>query len=42
MLGALRLPALVKLPDANFELFLFAAEISRVGDDELWVGGVVS
>jgi hypothetical protein len=38
MFRALRFPALVKLPDANFELFLLAAEISRIGDRELRVG----
>jgi hypothetical protein len=41
MLGALRFPALVKLPDANFELFLFPSEISFIGDHKFLVGGSV-
>ncbi len=38
---ALCLSALVKLPDPDFELFLFASEISRIGDHQLLVGGAV-
>ncbi len=38
---ALCFPTLMKLPDPDFELFLFAPEISRIGDDQLLVGGVV-
>ncbi len=39
---AVRLPALVKLPDASVELYLFSGEISFVGDHKLFVGGAVS
>jgi len=38
---ALRFPALVKLPNANFKLFSFPAEISLIGDHKLLVGGTV-
>lgn len=38
---ALRFPALMKLPDANFELFLFSIEISRIGDHQLLISGAV-
>lgn len=41
MFCALRFPALVKLPNANFELLLFSMEISRIGDHKFLVGGVV-
>jgi len=39
MLCALRFPALMKLPDTNFELVLFTAEISLIGYDQALVGG---
>jgi hypothetical protein len=39
---ALRFPALVKLPNANFELLLFSMEISRIGDRKFLVSGAVS
>ncbi len=38
---ALRFPALVKLPDANFELILFSMKISRIGNHKFLVGGAV-
>ena len=41
MFGALRFPALMKLPDAHFELFLFAVKIARIGDHELRVGRAI-
>ncbi len=41
MLRALRLPSIVKLPHANFELFLFSSEISLIGNYEFLVGGTV-
>jgi hypothetical protein len=41
MLRALRFPALVKLPDVIFKLFLFSSEISFIGDHKFLVGGTV-
>ena len=38
---ALRFPALVKLPNANFELLLFSIEIPRIGEHKFLVGGAV-
>jgi hypothetical protein len=42
MFCASRFPALVKLPDANFELFLFEAKIPRIRDHETLIGRAVS
>jgi hypothetical protein len=39
--GALRFPALVKLPNANFELLSFSMEISRIGEYKFLVRGAV-
>src|ERR1022692_5343722 len=41
MLRALRFPALVKLPDSNFELFLFSSKISFISDHKFLVSGAV-
>lgn len=39
--GALCFAALVKLPNANFELLLLLTEISRIGEHKFFVGGAV-
>lgn len=41
VLRTLRFPALVKLPNANFELLLFSMKISRIGEYKFLVSGAV-
>src|SRR5271165_2802184 len=38
---ALPFPALMKLAQLEFQLFLLASKIAGIGDDQLFVGGVV-
>jgi hypothetical protein len=41
MTGASRHSALEELPDLQFELFLLAREVFRVGDHQCFIGGAI-